>query len=181
MRSSVLVICLTLCAFLFSCAGAPKEPVKWGYEKDAIVIHAKADKMLNYKDKKAHALVICVYQLTTPNAFNRLADSRQGLYELLECSVFDPASVAGSKQIVVNPGKDVNVKLDRAEGARYVALVAGYYATIEKSKIVRIYQIPEVAERKGVTMTKTVRPGILDIDIILGSKQIQDPPAEGKK
>lgn len=182
MKKTVLVFFL-LIPFLFSCASAPVEPVKWGYEKDAIELHAKADKLLNYKNKKAHALVVCVYQLTTPNAFNQLADNREGLYTLLECSNFDPASVSVSKQIVVSPGKDVNIKLDRAEGAKYVALVAGYYATIEKDKITRLYQIPEIKETKGFfRKTTTVKPGKLDIDLILGSKQIQNPkPADGAK
>ena len=170
-----VLVCFLFAPFIFSCASAPVEPVKWGYEKDAIELHFKADKQLNYKDKKAHALVICVYQLISPNAFNQLSGSRNGLYSLLECSVFDPAGVAVSKQIVVNPGKDMDMKLDRAEGAKYVALVAGYY-TIDKDKITRLYQIPDVTERSGfLWLNKTTRPDKLEISLILGSKQIQDP------
>lgn len=173
-----VLVCVFLAPFIFSCASAPVEPVKYGYEKDAIELHFKADKQLNYKDKKAHALVICVYQLMNPNAFNQLAGNRNGLYSLLECSVFDPSGVALSKQIVVNPGKDMNIKLDRAEGARYVALVAGYY-TIEKEKITRLYKIPEISERSGfLWLNKTIRPDKLEISLILGSRQIQDPQPE---
>ncbi len=171
-----VLACFLLAPFIFSCASAPVEPVKWGYEKDAIELHLKADKQLNYKDKKAHALVICVYQLISPNAFDQLSGSRNGLSSLLECSVFDPAGVAVSKQIFVSPGKDMDIKLDRAEGAKYVALVAGYYA-IDKDKITRLYQIPEVTERSGfLWLNKTTRPDKLLISLILGSKQIQDPP-----
>ncbi len=182
MKRTILV-CFLLFPFLFSCASTPSEPMKSGYEKDAIELHAKANKLLNYKNKKSHALVVCVYQLSNPNPFNQLRGSREGLYSLLECSVFDPASVSVTKQVVVNPGKDVNVKLDRAEGARYVALVAGYYDSIEKDKITRLYQIPEVTERSGLFwLKKTVKPGKLDINVILGSKQIYDPkPAEQAK
>jgi type VI secretion system VasD/TssJ family lipoprotein len=170
--------CFLLAPFIFSCASAPMEPVKYGYEKDAIELHVKADKQLNYKDKKAHALVICVYQLMSPNAFNQLAGSRGGLYSLLECSVFDPAGVAVSKQIVVSPGKDMDIKLDRAEGAKYVALVAGYY-TIEKEKITRLYKIPEITERSGfLWLNKTTRPDKLDISLILAPRQLQDPQPE---
>jgi len=173
MRRAVPVS-LFLAFFMFSCASAPVVQVKYGYEKDAIELHLKVDKQLNYKDKKAHALVICVYQLMSPNAFDQLAGSRDGLYNLLACSVFDPSSVAVSKQIVVNPGKDVNIKLDRAEGAMYVALVAGYYS-VEKEKITRIYQIPEVTERSGfLWLNKTTRPGKLDIGLILAPRQLQD-------
>lgn len=175
-----VLVSLLLAPFILSCASAPVEPVKYGYEKDAIELHLKADKQLNYKDKKAHALVICVYQLMNPNAFNQLAGSRNGLYSLLECSVFDPAGVAVSRQIVVSPGKDMDVKLDRAEGARYVALVAGYY-TIEKEKITRLYQIPEITERSGfLWLKKNTRPDKLDISLILAPRQLQDPKADGE-
>ena len=173
-----VLVCFLIAPFIFSCASAPVEPVKYGYEKDAIELHLKADKQLNYKDKKAHALVICVYQLMSPNAFNQLAGSRGGLYSLLECSVFDPAGVAVSKQIVVSPGKDMDIKLDRAEGAKYVALVAGYY-TIEKEKITRLYKIPEITERSGfLWLNKTTRPDKLDISLILAPRQLQDPLPE---
>jgi type VI secretion system VasD/TssJ family lipoprotein len=177
--SRAVLVCLILAPFIFSCASAPVEPMKWGYEKDAIELHFTADKQLNFKDKKAHALVICVYQLMNPNAFEQLSGSRDGLYRLLECSVFDPASVAVSKQVVVNPGKNVNMKIDRADGARYVALVAGYYG-IEKAKITRLYKIPEESERGGfLWLKKTTKPGKLVINLILGARQLQDP-TEGK-
>lgn len=169
---------ILLIPFLCSCASTP-DTVTWNYEKDAIELHLAVDKQLNFKDKKAHALVVCVYQLMSPNAFEQLAGSRDGLYRLLECQVFDPASVAVSTQVVASPGKDMHVKLDRAEGARYVALVAGYY-TLEKGKITRLYRIPEISERGGFMWTKkTMRPGPLSIDLTLGSRQLQDP-TEGK-
>lgn len=175
----VFFVCLSLVPFLWACASTPQS-VKWEYEKDAIELNLKADKLLNFKDKKAHALVICVYQLVSPNAFEQLAGSRDGLYRLLECQVFDPASVAVSKQIVANPGKDMVVRLDRAEGARYVALVAGYYA-IDRTKITRLYKIPEVSERSGfLWLRKTYKPGPLVVDLVLGSRELQNPKTEGK-
>jgi type VI secretion system VasD/TssJ family lipoprotein len=177
MKRAVLV-CVFLVPFLWSCASS-SQSIKWEYEKDAIALHFKSDKQLNYKDKKAHALVVCVYQLTSPNAFEQLAGSRDGLYKLLECQVFDPASVAVSKQVVASPGKNVEMKLDRAEGAKYVALVAGYY-TIDRAKITRLYRIPEVSERSGfLWLKKRYKPGQLDINLILGSRQLQDPKPEG--
>ncbi|HVN72014.1 MAG TPA: type VI secretion system lipoprotein TssJ [Desulfomonilia bacterium] len=176
--SRAALIWFFLAPFIFSCASAPVEPVKYGYEKDAIELDLKVDKQLNYKDKKAHTLVLCVYQLISPNAFNQLSGSRDGLYSLLECGVFDPGSVAVSRQIVVNPGKELKVKLDRAEGARYVALVAGYYA-IDKDKIVRLYQVPEISERYGfLWLHKRTRPDRLEVNLVLGPRQLQDPKPE---
>ena len=69
-------VLFVLCAFLFSCASGPADQQKWGYEKDAVILHLQADPKLNFKDKKAHALMLCVYQLMSPNAFNQLAGSQ---------------------------------------------------------------------------------------------------------
>jgi type VI secretion system VasD/TssJ family lipoprotein len=176
MKKGILV-CFLLCAFLCSCASGPTDQQKWGYEKDAVVLKITADKKLNIMDKKAHALVLFVYQLTSPNAFNQLADSRAGRAKLLDDSTaFDPASVVMSKQVVVNPGKDMTVTLDRAEGAKYVALAAGYFATMDKDKITRIYQVPEVS--RGVFSSGT-KPGKLEINLVLAPTRIGNTP-EGK-
>lgn len=175
----VVPVCVLLLWVLLSCSSTPSQGVKWEYEKNAIELNFTADKQLNYKDKKAHALVVCVYQLTSPNAYEQLAGSRDGLYTLLECQVFDPAGVAVTKQIVVSPGKSVNAKLDRAEGAKYVALVAGYYG-IERAKITRLYEIPEVSERSGfLWLKKTIKPGLLVVNLTLGARQLIDQ-TEGK-
>jgi type VI secretion system VasD/TssJ family lipoprotein len=175
MKKGILV-CFLLCSFLCSCAG-PTEQQKWGYEKDAVVVKITADKKLNFMDKKAHALVLFMYQLTSPNAFNQLADSRAGRAKLLDdSSAFDTASVVMTKQIVVNPGKDMVVKLDRAEGAKYVALAAGYFATMDKDKITRIYQVPEVSRGFFKSGTKA---GPLEINLILAPTRIGNTP-EGK-
>jgi len=144
------------------------------YEKDAIALNLKVDKQLNLKNRKPHSLAICVYQLKSPNAFNQLAGDRNGIYQLLQCQIFDP-SIAISKQIFATPGKDIKTALDRAEGASYVAIVAGYY-NIEKDKIIRLYKIPTIIEHKGIFLTRTVRPGKLDITLTLGALQLQDPP-----
>lgn len=178
MQKSVLGLLIML-ALVWSCATTPAktggEPAaQWEYEKDAISLQLKVDKQLNFKDRKPHSLALCVYQLKSPNAFNQLAGDRNGIYQLLQCQIFDP-SVAVSKQIFVTPGKDVDTKLDRAEGATYVAVVAGYYG-IDKDKIVRLYKIPEITERKGVMLTKVTKPGKLEIRLILGAVQLQDPP-----
>lgn len=172
----IICLCLLLVPLAWSCATAPaktESQANWEYEKDAITLNLTVDKQLNLKDRKPHSLALCVYQLKSPNAFNQLAGDRNGLYQLLQCQVFDP-SVAMSKQIFVTPGKDINTTLDRAEGATYVAMVAGYYG-IDKDKIVRLYKIPEITKRKGILLTKTVKPGKLAIKLTLGALQIQDP------
>jgi len=155
-----------------ACASQPLPPPKWSYEKDAIEVHLKADPKLNFDDGVAHTLLVCLYQLKDPNAFNQLSDDTDGVYKLLDCGLFD-AGVATSKRLIVHPGKDVTVTLDRAEGAKYVAAVAGYYV-LQKERMIRLFDIPVVVEKKGfIKTTKIAKPGLLKIELELGPSQIK--------
>lgn len=167
---------LILAAFICGCATTGKKQETesiWTFEKDAITLTFKTDKKLNLRNKKPHTLLVCVYQLKDTTAFNVLSNDPTGLKELLECEVFD-LSMATSKRIIVNPGNDVTVNLDRAQGARYVGVVAGYY-TVEKNQIVRLYQIPALPEKVLFWKTKNLKPRPTQINLILGASQLQDP------
>lgn len=162
-------ILLIIIILFLVCSCASHTPPKWEYEQDAIHISLEADNQLNFRDGISHTLSVCVYQLKDPNTFHQLSDDTDGIYQLLDCSIFD-ASVAVTKRLIVNPNQVLSVSLDRAEGAKYVAVVAGYY-TIEKNKILRFYKIP--IKKKGLHR-KSV-PKKLDIRLVLGPKQILTP------
>ncbi len=156
---------------LAACASQPPPQTVWSYEKDAVTIHVKADAKLNFDDGMPHTLVLCIYQLRDPNTFNQLADDMPGIYKLLECGLFD-GSVATAKRLIIHPGQDMDVRLDRAEGAKYVAAVAGYYE-LQKGRMIRLYEIPSVVETKGFfKKTTTSKPGPLKVDLQLGPSQI---------
>lgn len=174
MRRTVPWLFLTMCFLsVCSCASQPvRPPSEWRYEKDAVQLNLKADPQLNLYDGNPHTLLLCLYQLRDPNALNQLSEDEEGLYKLLECSSFD-AAVVGSKRLIVYPGKDLTTTLDRAEGARYVAVVAGYYL-VRKDGMVRLYDVPWIVEKKGLMgRTKEAKPAPLTIDLVLGSEQIQ--------
>lgn len=81
--------------------------------------------------------------------------------------------MVSSKRLFVQPGESFTDTLDRAEGAKYVAVVAGYFL-IEKEGMVRLYDVPWYVEKKGlIRRTKVAKPGPLNIDLVLGSEQIQ--------
>lgn len=169
-RFSVIICFLTL--WISACATQPVPPPKWQYETNAIEVHLKADAKLNFDEGLPHTLAICLYQLKDPNAFNQLSEDADGIYRLLDCGLFD-AGVATAKRIIVHPGKDLLLKLDRAEGAKYVAVAAGYYI-LEKERMLRVFDIPVITEKKGfIKTTRISRPGLLKIDLTLGSSQIQ--------
>ena len=168
-------LCLLACLSLaWSCASAPVgPPSEWRYEQGAVHLNLQADSQLNLYEGQPHTLLVCVYQLRDPNAFNQLTEDEDGLYKLLECSRFD-SSVVSSKRLFVQPGQTLTDALDRAEGARYVAIAAGYYL-VRKEGMVRLYDVPWYVEKKGfLGSNKISKPGPLTIDLVLGSEQIQE-------
>jgi type VI secretion system VasD/TssJ family lipoprotein len=183
MKKYFETICLlAVIFFMFSCASKPLPPPEWRYEKDAIHINLQADSQLNFSDDVPHTLMVCIYQLRDPNVFYQLTGDRDGLYTLLKCGLFD-GSVTGSKRFFINPGQESTLVLDRSEGSKYVAVLAGYYQ-IEKERISRILDIPVIIEKKGwIKRTKISKPGPLDIDLQLGRQQIEkfeEKKVEGK-
>lgn len=178
---SWFVFFLVASSFLAVSCAAPT-PARWEYEEKAIQFTFVPDKKLNWRDGMSHTLAVCVYQLRDPNEFRQLSESTDGLYQLLSCTDFD-RSVANARRVIVNPGKEQTVSLDRAEGAKFVGVVAGYY-TIDKDKIVRFYRIPQ--EKRGI-FSRRMEPLPLEATIGLGPKEISstqeeaDSPKEKKE
>jgi len=172
-RNILLIVSVVLLMVLFSCSKKILPPPQWGYEKDAIKLQITADPLLNLDNGKAHTLYVCIYQLKDPNGFNQLSGDQSGLYKLLDCKLFD-TGVASSKRLIINPGKDSTLVMDRAENAKYLAVVAGYYGIV-KERITRLVKIPVVIEKKGFFLkSKKQKPGFLDITLVLGSEQIDE-------
>jgi type VI secretion system VasD/TssJ family lipoprotein len=167
---------------LMACAAKQLPPPQWTYEKDAVRMHITADNKLNLADDEAHTLLLCVYQLSDPNTFNQLSGDQDGLYTLLECNLFGNGAAA-AKRLIIQPGQDLNLSLDRAEGARYVAMVAGYN-TLDRNRMIKMVEVPEYTESKGfIKKSKTRKPAQLNIDLILGPERITTVTAsapEGK-
>lgn len=178
MKYRTLWIC-SLFAFLSlsSCATVVVPP-SWEYEPNAIRLNLKSDPQLNLFQGRAHTLVICAYLLSDPNELNQLVDEKGGLEKLCECTKFHP-SVTFAKRLVIHPNREYRETLDRAAGAKYVALVAGYFK-LQKEHVVRLYSIPIVEEKKKGNIYQ--KPGPLSIDLYLGSQQLQEMrPAPEKK
>jgi len=109
------------------------------YQANAITMNIKGSPQLNLYHDRSHPVYVCIYQLKDPNWFNQLAIENGGIENLMGCSRLDP-SVAFAKRVVVQPGQELVEKGDKAEGARYLGIVAGYY-TLRKESVVRLYDI----------------------------------------
>lgn len=136
-------------------------------------MNIQADRDLNYYNNLSHTLRLCVYQLKDPNSFNQLTQSENGLYTLLECSMFD-GSVANYQSFIISPEEYKELTLDRAEGARYIGLAAGY-ANVQKDNATRLLNIPVVVVKEGSIFRKqrVAKPDILNSVLRLGPQQIE--------
>jgi type VI secretion system VasD/TssJ family lipoprotein len=160
-RSVGILLPILLC---MACAPKPQPQttvpiteIRPVYTQNFVTLHLKAAPDLNLYSGSSHALHVCVYQLIDPNPFNQLTEDEMGLSKLMNCERFD-AGVGLSKRLVIQPGEESTHKLDRAEGARYVGIVAGYYA-LKKQNVVRQYPM-------------SLAP--MNIELYLGDRAIQD-------
>jgi type VI secretion system VasD/TssJ family lipoprotein len=173
-RASMLLACgIVLPLLLASCAGGSSSGGGAGggsaagvyeYEKDAISLHLKGDPNLNLFEKRPHTLLVCVYQLRDPNALNQVLQDAEDVSKLLECARFDP-SIVNTKKFILQPGKEITEALDRAEGARYIGIVAGYY-NLDKQRASRIIPVPV-----GGTFGK--KASRMNLEVFLGPDEIQ--------
>ncbi len=166
---SSLIVSLVL---ISSCAHQPPPLPQWRYAREAINLQIHADSNLNLHEGKPHTLMICVYQLRRKTNFNSLADEIDGRYKLLECRPFD-TTVADTKRLIIHPGDNLNLLIDRIEGARHLAIVAGYYL-LQKKRIIRMVDFPVITEQHGFMGSKTTtRVGKLNLSINFGDQQIK--------
>jgi type VI secretion system VasD/TssJ family lipoprotein len=163
---------LVVCLFAVACTQKVSKP-DWKFQKESIRIHIKADHNLNLYNKKTHTLYMCFYQLSELNAFDQLAQDDSGIRRLLEAKMFDPSVAAVSNKTILS-GEHITLSLDRAERARFLAVVAGYYAHLSDKRMVRRHTIQVCKIRKSFfKRTYQCIPCPLDIEMLLGPNQIE--------
>jgi predicted component of type VI protein secretion system len=81
---------------------------------------------LNWVNEQPHALTLCVYQLSGPGVISTRRQSKEGLQELLSCQLLD-SSILFYERVSVIPSSRIKKIVPRAEGAKYIAVVAGYF------------------------------------------------------
>ena len=154
---------------------------QWTYGSNAVVLRIQADSMLNSFDDNPHTLVLCVYQFSNPNSFKNLAQNKEGVLKLLACDKYD-ASVASAQRIYLQPAELRELFLDRAQGAQYIALVAGYF-NLKPKAATRLMQVPvDVVEKGLIFKDKYILPRRLYSSLYFGPSEIMEqavvPPTE---
>jgi len=161
---------LTLCFLITACGGKkPKPEPKWEYKPQSIKISINADIMLNEFQGTSHALQLVFYQFDNINKFVELAEYRDGLKKLLKAQNFD-SSVQAIKKIFIDPGEKNVLILDRAEKAKYIGIVAGYFDLVP-GRSTYFSEIPHKIEKKGIIFFRKEVAVITDIELNLRLKE----------
>jgi predicted component of type VI protein secretion system len=99
--------------------------VVWNAEPGGVRLSIEATADLNTQDGAPLSLSLCVFQVDRTDKFDDLARTAEGLDKLQACTV-DAAGAASAKRYWLQPGQKLSEDIDRAEGARVMAVAAGY-------------------------------------------------------
>jgi type VI secretion system VasD/TssJ family lipoprotein len=99
--------------------------VVWNAEPGGVRLSIEAAPDLNAQDGTPLALSLCVFQLDKTDKFDDLAQTPEGLDKLQACTV-EAAGAASARRYWLQPGQKLSEDIDRAEGARTMAVAAGY-------------------------------------------------------
>lgn len=192
-RLKTLTVIL-LSSLIMSCATEPTELIieeeEWVYEIRAINLVARASTDLNSVRGRPHSLALGIFQMNDPNTFRGLSVSQTGAVELLQKGQIDE-SIVNFEQITMRPGEQKKVSINRAQTAKYIGVIAGYFKLNPKTDV-QIFPIPLRPIKRGlvekalalaalITDESKAIPGKLNIYVDLGrtgSKQIisvEDP------
>lgn len=112
----------------------------YAYGPEEVVFNIFAAEDVNFYSNQAHTVYVVFYQLSEPNTFKQLLETPEGVGRLLEGKKLDP-SFLSVRPLPVQPREGKQLKMDRVEGARYAAVVAGYYVQ-KPGSFSRLFTVP---------------------------------------
>ena len=178
--SRLLLIACSVLVLFMSCSRKPDPEPTWAFGAKGIRISYTAPKLLNVVKDKPHTLLLIVYQLDNVNVFNKFAGYKGGLERLLKAQSFDPSVMAVDK-VFIEPAESTTMVLNRAENAKWIGIVAGYY-DLAPGKVSRSLEIPFKVKTKGVIRRKRIAEvDTLHVNLLLGPHSIQEIKQETKQ
>ncbi len=135
---------ISACASKTSLEVAPDD---WVFEDRAIHIHLESPSDLNAISGRPHSIALGVFQLSDPNTFLGLSETKEGALQLLNAGRIDD-TVAQFSRIILQPGEEKVATLPRAQGAKYIALISGYYG-LNTELDIKVFNIPIKAAKRG--------------------------------
>ena len=102
---------------------------------------------LNAISGRPHSVALGVFQLNDPNTFLGLAETKEGALQLLNSGRIDD-TIAQFTRIILQPGEEKIATLPRAQGAKYIALISGYYG-LNTELDIKVFNVPIKAAKRG--------------------------------
>ena len=154
-----------------------KEAVVWNHADDAIALEVTAEKMLNVFGGLTHTLALNVVQSAETNPIQALIKDPKRLQVAMQTG--DAPGIVSFERFVIEPGTYRTIRLDRAEKARYVGVVAAYFEgpTVRNARVFRIGV--DVRTEGVIVKTRTARPSPLAIRMRLGPNALAFAEATG--
>lgn len=183
-----LLFGLVVALLLAACSSTPTELTvaeeEWVYEVRAINLVMRATSDVNTVSGRPHSIAVGVFQMSDPNTFNGLSVTREGAVELLQKRKIDD-TVVDFQLVNLRPGELKKLSINRAETAKFIGIVVGYYQLNPKTDV-KIFPIPLREIKRGlveqalaftslVTDEAKAVPGKLNLVVDLGrtgSRQI---------
>ena len=176
---SIVSFCFVLlngCATKTSLEVAPDD---WVFEDRAIHIHAQSPSDLNAISGRPHSIALGVFQLNDPNTFLGLSETKEGALQLLNTGRIDD-TIAQFTRIILQPGEEKIATLPRAQGAKYIALISGYYG-LNTELDIKVFDVPVKPAKRGfvdlalsnmglIADEAKAIPDAIYIDIAMGRK-----------
>lgn len=132
------------CASKTSLVVAPED---WKFEDRAVHIHLQGPSDLNAISGRPHSVAVGVFQISEPNTFLGLAETKEGALQLLNAGRIDD-SIAQFTRIILQPGEEKVATLPRAQGAKYIALISGYYG-LNTELDIKVFDVPIKEAKRG--------------------------------
>lgn len=137
---------------LAACSSTPTDLVveeqEWIYEVRAINLVLRASADVNSVGGRPHSIAIGVFQMNDPNTFSGLSVTREGATELLQKGQIDE-TIVNYQLINIRPGEQRKVSISRAQTAKHIGVIAGYYQLNPKTDV-KIFPIPVRAIKRGI-------------------------------
>lgn len=160
-KSAIYLLTLVVLSLLGGCASNTEltvEPDKWVFGASDINLQINAPSDLNAVNGRPHAIAIGLFQLNDPNSFTSLASTREGAVDLLNRGKFDD-TVATYLRVTLQPGEQRNMWINRAQGAQYVGVIAGFYQ-LTPALDVGLMAIPVVPLEQGIVEKALIATGL---------------------
>lgn len=145
--------------------------VRWNLEQGGIRLLIETTEDLNRTGNLPMGLTMCVYQLKDFSSLQNTVNAPDGIDALLTCRMDTVNGAAGARLFFLQPGQRQEVVMDRLEGARYLAVVAGY-AHLRPDACHVVQPFPMEQDREGLLRTKVYSAAPLDALIRLGAESV---------